>query len=227
MTTENTTHILVDVYNASGVKIAQHALPAAIFGVSVKQGLIHQAILAQQANRRPVLASTKTRAEVRGGGRKPWRQKGTGRARQGSIRSPQWRGGGVVFGPTAERVFTQKINRKVKRKALAMALSQKVQQGKLILVETFSPSQPKTKEALTILKSLPLPTKKTGLARVGFVSTTGAVHVNRSLRNLPFVTIVPAHSLNVEDLVSCASLVMPLESVSTLEKVFGLETAAK
>jgi len=123
------------VYNQQGEKVGQVDLPAELFGVPLNRDLVHQVVVTQMANSRQVLAHTKDRSEVRGGGAKPWRQKGTGRARHGSIRSPIWVGGGVAFGPTKERVFAKKINKKMKRQALFMVLSSKVKDKEIVLLD--------------------------------------------------------------------------------------------
>lgn len=218
---EQNEKILLDVYNDAGQKVSQRELDASVFGILVKPGLLHLAVVAQEANARTVLASTKTRGEVRGGGRKPWRQKGTGRARHGSIRSPLWRGGGITFGPRTDRNFSLKINRKVKQKAICMALSQKAKDGRIILIESAQFEKPKTKEAAAFLQKLPIEQGTRKKSRIAFISPLGAVDTNRSLRNLPFVTVVPAHSLNVVDLLRCHSMVMPLASVEAIEKRYS------
>src|SRR3990167_5612152 len=147
------------VYNQEGKEVGAMELPARLFGVELNPDLVHQVMVAQLANARQILAHTKTRGEVRGGGRKPWKQKHTGRARHGSIRSPIWVGGGIVFGPRKDRNYHQKINKKVAKKALLMALSDKVANDKLVLLDSFKLDQIKTKEALTILRNLQLRVK--------------------------------------------------------------------
>ncbi len=142
------------VYSQTGEKVKELELNPRIFGVAVKESVVHQVAVAQMANSRQVLAHTKDKGEVRGGGRKPWRQKGTGRARHGSIRSPLWKGGGVTFGPTKERNFSQKVNKKMKRKALFMCLSDKVKQDWLILLDKLELSEGRTREMVAVLKSL-------------------------------------------------------------------------
>ncbi|KAA0205979.1 50S ribosomal protein L4 [Candidatus Uhrbacteria bacterium] len=129
----------VSIYSQDGKSVGEMSLPEAYFGVKAKPKLVHEVLVAQQANRRKAVAHTKNRGEVSGGGKKPWKQKGTGRARQGSIRSPQWVGGGIVFGPRAERNFSVKVNRKAKQKALFMALSDKVANKSLLVIESSGP----------------------------------------------------------------------------------------
>jgi large subunit ribosomal protein L4 len=143
-----------DIYSQQGEKIKQVELNPAIFGVEINQALVHQAAMAQMSASRKVLAHTKDRSEVHGGGRKPWRQKGTGRARHGSIRSPLWKGGGVTFGPSKDRNFVRKINKKMKRKALFMCLTDRAQDKNLVLVDKFDIQNNKTKEFVEIIKNL-------------------------------------------------------------------------
>jgi len=144
----------VNLYNQEGKEIGKAELTSEIFDVKLNSNLVHQAVVAQTANKRQVLAHTKDRSEVRGGGKKPWRQKGTGRARHGSIRSPLWRGGGITFGPTNERNFSLKINKKAKRKALLMCLSDKAKNERIILVDNLELAEAKTKKFFQILLNL-------------------------------------------------------------------------
>src|SRR3989338_6359607 len=147
--------IQTKLYDQTGKEIGIVDLPDAIFCVPISEALVHQVVVAQHANARTVVAHTKGRAEVRGGGRKPWKQKGKGRARHGSSRSPIWIGGGVTFGPTNERNFSQRINKKMKQAALKMALSDKAKEDRLIVVDKIVLKSPKTKEMVRILKQLP------------------------------------------------------------------------
>lgn len=144
----------VPIYNQAGEEVGSQELSEEIFGVKPRESVVHQVVVAMLANRRQVLAHTKDRGEVRGGGRKPWRQKGTGRARHGSIRSPLWVGGGITFGPTKERNFKQKINDKMRRKAIFMCLSDRVQDGKLVLLDKMSVMEGKTKEMVGLVNKL-------------------------------------------------------------------------
>ena len=148
------TKLKYDMYSQAGEKIKQVDLEPAIFGVELNNTLIHQAAVAQMSNARKVLAHTKDRSEVRGGGKKPWRQKGTGRARHGSNRSPIWIGGGVTFGPTKDRNFSKKINKKMKSKALLMCLSDRVNDKNLVLIDQLTIKDNKTKEFVNIIKNL-------------------------------------------------------------------------
>src|SRR4030043_2251904 len=146
----------VNIYSQQGKKIDEIVLPKEIFDIKVNSDLIHQTLVSQMANRRRVIAHTKDRSEVRGGGRKPWRQKGTGRARHGSIRSPLWIGGGVTFGPRKDRSYTQKVNKKMKRKALYMGLTDKVKENCLGIVDKLELPEIKTKKLANILHKLPM-----------------------------------------------------------------------
>ncbi len=217
MDTQNAKKIILPVYNAEGEKVSERELPSELFGLAVKKGLLHLATVAQAASSRVVRSATKTRGEVRGGGKKPWKQKGTGRARHGSIRSPIWRGGGIVWGPRPERTFAVKLNRKVKRTAIAMALSQKAHDGAIVLVEQM-PQSGKTKDTAAFLAKLPIAMDAKKKPTIGVISPLGAHASNRSLRNIPNVSIVPAHSLNIIDVLRSKALVMPLESISQIEQ---------
>ncbi|MFH1838274.1 MAG: 50S ribosomal protein L4 [Candidatus Kuenenbacteria bacterium] len=144
----------ITVYNQEGNEVGKQELNPAIFDIKIKPEVIHQVVVAQMANARQVLAHTKTRGEVRGGGRKPWKQKGTGRARAGTIRSPLWKGGGIVFGPRKERNFSQKINIKMKRKALFMVLTDKAKSNLMIVLDKLNLAEGKTKEFLKVFNNL-------------------------------------------------------------------------
>jgi len=182
--------------------------------VKANTALVHEAVVAQRANARQVLAHTKTRGEVRGGGRKPWKQKGTGRARQGSIRSPQWIGGGVVFGPSNERNFSLKINRKAKRQALFMALSDKVASEKLVVLDSVSTEPAKTKLMAEVLKKLPI--DRTVLV----VASASSPLLMRMVRNLPHVKLVTANSVNLLDVLSYRSIVFLKDAVEAFDKIY-------
>ncbi|OGY46945.1 MAG: hypothetical protein A3J65_01635 [Candidatus Buchananbacteria bacterium RIFCSPHIGHO2_02_FULL_45_11b] len=226
------------VYNQAGEKIKDLELNPAIFGIKAKPELIQQAVVAQQANRRQVLAHTKNKGEVRGGGKKPWRQKGTGRARHGSIRSPLWRGGGITFGPTNERNFSLKINKKAKRKALLMCLSDKAKNERIILVDNLELAEAKTKKFFQILLNLKLREKKNKLAKktesaqakkakapkkrksVLLVLPQKEEKLYRAGRNLESLGIIQADSLNVLAVLGHKYLLMPIDSLAKIEKTF-------
>ena len=186
------------------------------FEVEVKPELVQQAVEVQLANSRSVLAHTKGTSEVRGGGKKPWRQKGTGRARHGTIRSPLWKGGGVTFGPTKERNFTKSINKKAKRKALFMALSDKAGHQRMILVEDLNLPEAKTKKFKEVLDNLPMKDKTTLV-----LLDKKNENVIRSAKNLPQVLTESLSSLNLVDLLRHEYLLMPQGAVDKLVKHFS------
>jgi large subunit ribosomal protein L4 len=226
----------VKVYNSKGDKVSELELNAAIFGVKVKPELVSQAVIAQQANARQVLAYTKDKGEVRGGGRKPWRQKKTGRARHGSIRSPLWRGGGITFGPTNERNFSQKINKKVKKQALLMTLSDKANNQKIILIDQLDLPEAKTKKVFEILQNLKLRAKKEKnnstkksekeslkkgkVVNVLLVLPGKEKMIERAARNIPQLDLITAGSLNVLAVLKSKYLLMPTSSLTQIEKVY-------
>ena len=167
----------LNVYNQAGTVVSTRKPNAAVFDVKINPAVVQQAVVAQQANARPVLAHTKGRGDVSGGGKKPWRQKGTGRARHGSIRSPLWRGGGVTFGPTAERNFKLKINKKVRRKAILMSLSSKAADERIVLLDSLTLTAIKTKTLVSVLEALklwPVKEKKTKAAPAAVEQKTNA-----------------------------------------------------
>jgi large subunit ribosomal protein L4 len=204
----------VPVYNVQGEQVSETELRDDIFGVAVNSALMHQALLRQLANARLGTHKTKSRGEVRGGGRKPWRQKGTGRARQGSIRSPQWRGGGTVFGPTP-RSYRQKMPRKMRRQALRSALTVKVSDAQVMVLDALDLSEPKTKEVLGILQNL-------GVDSSALILLPQRDEVIlRSVRNLPKVQTLVAQYLNVRDLLKYDYILMPLASLEVIEGILG------
>lgn len=205
----------ISVYNQEGKTVGELELNDAHFGVKANKALVHEAVVAQRANARQVLAHTKTRGEVRGGGRKPWRQKGTGRARHGSIRSPQWIGGGVVFGPSNERNFSLKINRKAKRQALFMALSDKVTSEKFVVLDAVSTEPAKTKMMAETLKKLPI--DRTVLV----VAPASNPLLMRMVRNLPHVKLVTANSVNLLDVLSYRSIIFLKDAVEAFDKIYA------
>jgi len=204
-----------NVYNQEGKEIGQTLLLKEIFDVKMNPDLIHQVVVSQMANKRKVIAHTKTRGEVSGGGKKPWRQKGLGRARHGSIRSPLWRHGGITFGPTKEKVFTKKIPKKMKRKALFMTLSAKVKNNLLILLDKLKLEQPKTKLMSEILKKLPSKGKSSLIALPEMDK-----NLILAARNLPKVETIQVKDLNCLDLLSFKYLIMPKESVKVIKETF-------
>jgi len=186
------------LYNQTGKKVGTVALPEALFSEPWNADLVHQVARAMQANARTPVAHAKDRGEVSGGGKKPWRQKGTGRARHGSIRSPIWVGGGVAHGPTKERSYAQKINKKMRVKALAAVLSQKLRDGEIIFLDSLALSEAKTKRAAEVLETLSS-VKEFGVAlkqKTIVVLPEMSEETVRSFRNLPSLSIVLAKDLN-------------------------------
>jgi large subunit ribosomal protein L4 len=204
------------VYNQEGREAGQVLLPKEIFDVKVNPDLVHQVVVSQAANRRKVIAHTKGRAEVRGGGRKPWRQKGTGRARAGSIRSPLWKGGGVTFGPTKERVFKKKINKKMRRIALSMVLSAKAKNNLLLILDKLSLPEAKTKLMTNILGKLPL---KNGASCLMALPRADKMII-RAMKNIPRAQTIEARNLNALDLLSFKYLIMPKETIKVIRETF-------
>lgn len=208
------------VYNQEGKKVGDTLLPKEIFWIEINPDLIYQVTQSQMANRRRVIAHTKGRGEVRGGGKKPWRQKGTGRARHGSIRSPIWRGGGITFGPTKERVFKKKINKKMGKKALFMTLTAKREKNLLFILDTLQIPTPKTKEMVQIIENLK--SKIEDFKRGSILIALPKINKNIILaaRNIPGVETMEARNLNALDLLSFKYLIMPKETIGIIETTF-------
>lgn len=204
----------VFIYNAEGQAVGELDLSNEVFGVKPDAGLVHEALVAQQANARRSIAHTKTRADVRGGGRKPWKQKGTGRARQGSTRSPQWVGGGIAFGPRSERNFSVKINKRAKRQALFMALSDKLADQHLMVLESMTIEPLKTKVAATVFKRLPVGKS------VLVVSPMSQPMLLRMVRNLRNIKLVTVGSVNLADVLAHRSIVFLKDAVPAFEKIY-------
>ncbi|MDP3991037.1 MAG: 50S ribosomal protein L4 [Candidatus Nealsonbacteria bacterium] len=203
------------IFDQTGKEIGQALLPKEIFGLELSSDLVYQTVFSQTANRRQGSAHTKDRGEVSGGGKKPWRQKGTGRARHGSIRSPLWKGGGVTFGPNNAKVFKKKINKKSQRKALLMVLSAKAQKNLIVLVDKLKIEKPRTKEMGEILKNLPC---KEGKCLI--VLPVMDKNIILSARNLENVKVMQAKDLNVLDALSCKYMVLPKESIKVIKETF-------
>lgn len=204
----------ISVYNQEGKVVGDLELNAAHFGVKPNPALVHEVVVSQQANARRSIAHTKTKGEVRGGGKKPWKQKGTGRARQGSTRNPQWVGGGVAFGPRADRDYSVKVNRRVRQKALFMALSDKASSGSLIALENLSYAEPKTKVAAELIKKLPVS------RRALLVLPKSDPMVSRMVRNLPAATVVTVNALSLVDVVSHPTVVFWKDAVPAFETLY-------
>lgn len=206
----------VTLYSMDGAKAGMLTLSDALFAVKPKVGVIHQVIVAQEANARVAIAHTKDRSEVRGGGKKPWKQKGTGRARHGSSRSPIWVGGGVTFGPRNDRNFSLKINKATRRTALAMVLSDKVASGAFVAVDQFVFPEGKTKLAAAMRKALPGGEKKALI-----VLAPGEETLGRAARNLADTTVIRAGSLNVRDIAKFPTLIVSKAGVAAITDTFG------
>ncbi len=203
----------VAVYNIKGEKVGEIELKDSVFGVPVNVPVMHEAVLNYLANQRQGTHSTKTRGEVRGGGRKPWRQKGTGRARQGSIRAPQWIKGGVVFGPKP-RDYSYKLPKKVKRLALKSALSSKVRDNEIIVLDEFKLEQPKTKKVVEVLKNF-------NVDNALIVIPEGEKNIELSARNIPGVKTLYANSLNTYDILKYDKFIITKDAVGIVEEVYA------
>lgn len=204
------------LYNQSGEAVGKIDLSPTLFDVDLNTGLLHEAVVAQEANARVVLADTKGRGDVRGGGKKPWKQKGTGRARHGSTRSPIWKGGGVTFGPTALRNFTKKLNRKARRKALAMALTDANKNERFFVVDSLILPTFKTQTLATLLGALPHAKDRT-LVIVEEKNTGIGVAAN----NLDKVDVIPAHCLNVKEVLKAKRIIVSKEALEHMSQLFA------
>ncbi len=204
----------VALLNQAGKKVKDIELSSSIFGIEPNQQVIYDVVNAQRAAMRQGTHDTLTRTEVRGGGRKPWRQKGTGRARQGSIRSPQWRGGGVVFGPTP-RDYSVKVNRKVRQLAFKSALSYKVLKGKFVAVESISLDAIKTKDFLKVIENLNV------CGKTLFVLPEVTENVERSARNVPNCSVNVQNHVSVYDILKYDKVVLALDSIKYFEEVLN------
>ena len=210
-----------EIYNQQAKKVGEMELPEAIFGLKVKPEVVSQAVQAQLSVARVNRAHTKTRGEVRGGGKKPWRQKGTGRARHGSTRSPIWKGGGVTFGPRNDKNFAKKINKKMKRQAILMVLSGKFKDNEILLVDDLKLEKIKTKDLAQIIANFKKELKKDLDRSALLILPRADDKIILSARNLKNVGTIGAGSLNVLDLLSKKYLVIPRESVSAMEKIYS------
>ena len=203
----------VTVYNMEGNEVGTMELNDAVFGVEINEHLVHLAVVRQLANNRQGTQKAKTRSEVRGGGRKPWRQKGTGHARQGSIRAPQWTGGGVVFAPVP-RDYEVKMNKKERRAALKSALTSKVQDNKLVVVDSLALAEIKTKEMQKVLTNL-----KADKALV--ITATDDKNVVLSARNIADAQTATVNTINVYDVMRHNTVVVTKDAVASIEEVYA------
>ena len=203
----------VSVYNMEGKEVGTMELNDAVFGVEINDHLVHLAVVRQLANNRQGTQKAKTRSEVSGGGRKPWRQKGTGHARQGSTRSPQWTGGGVVFAPVP-RDYSIKMNKKERRLALKSALTSRVQENKLIVLEDLTLDEEKTKAMQTVLNNL-------NVSKALVVLNEENKNVVLSTRNIPDVVTAYTNTINVFDILKYNTLILTKSAVASIEEVYA------
>lgn len=203
----------VGLFNKEGKKVGDFQLSDKVFGAEVNKEVLHQVIVAQLANKRQGTQSAKTRAEVTGGGKKPWRQKGTGRARQGSIRAPQWIKGGIVFAPKP-RDYSITIPKSMKRVAMKSALSSKVEENEIVVLENLEIDEPKTKEIVKILDAFNA--KKTLI-----VTAESNKNVYKSARNIEGVTVLPVNNINVYDILRYDKFIITKDAVSKIEEVYA------
>ena len=211
----------INVYNQEGKETGQITLPKEIFDVEFNSDLVHQVVISLLANKRQISAHTKNRAEVRGGGKKPWRQKGTGRARHGSIRSPLWKGGGVTHGPRKERIFERELPKKMRRKALFMVLSQKVKDKQLVILDKVELAGVqngcgKTKEMAGIMQKLPCKNENTLITMPDYDKK-----IFLASRNIKNISVEEARNLNALQLMNHKYLLMTKDSVKIIEKTFA------
>jgi len=204
----------VDVYNMQGKKVSDVELSEAVFGIKPNENVVHSVLVNYLANQRQGTQSTKTRAEVSGGGKKPWRQKGTGRARQGSIRAPQWIKGGIALGPKP-RSYSYRVNKKEKQLAIKSLLSAKVLDNELTVVDKLEVKEVKTKAMAKVLADL----KVEGKALIILADKNENVYL--SSRNIEGVKTIELNTINVFDLLNCNKLVLPLDTVKKLEEVYA------
>ena len=204
----------VDVYNMQGKKVSDVELNEAVFGIEPNENIVHSVLVNYLANQRQGTQSTKTRAEVRGGGRNPWRQKGTGRARQGSIRAPQWIKGGIALGPKP-RSYKYRVNKKERQLAIKSLLSSKVLENELTVLDKLEVKEPKTKVMVKALADLKIEGKTL------IILADKNENVSLSSRNIEGVRIIELNTINVFDLLNCNKLILPLDTVKKLEEVYA------
>jgi len=205
------------IYNQEGKKLEKMTLNPKIFEIEFKNDLVHDAVISGMAQSRKPYAHAKDRSAVRGGGAKPWRQKGTGRARHGSRRSPIWIGGGVTFGPTKDRAFAVRMNKKAKRKALHMALSAKAKDGDILVLDKLSIDEPKTNILAKALRSLP------GVERrVLVVLDAPNKNIMQAVRNIDWIHVVGANNLNIVDVMNFPKIVVLKEAFGKIDKLYSL-----
>jgi len=204
------------LYNQAAEQIGNVELAQSVFGLPMNKDLLYQVVTSMIANKRQVIAHAKGRGEVRGGGKKPWQQKGTGRARHGSIRSPIWKGGGVTHGPTKERNFKKAVNKKMVQQALRVALSDKARGRHIVVVDNFNISKPKTKELAGMLKNFSKVVQR--LNSILFVVPDGNNDLYKAARNIPYLTTIEAKNVNPLAVSSSKHVFMPKSALQTIEK---------
>ncbi|MCK4540127.1 50S ribosomal protein L4 [Candidatus Parcubacteria bacterium] len=214
--------IKVNIYNQKAETVGDLKLSDKVFGVEANEALVHQAAVAQMGNERQVLAHTKDRSEVRGGGKKPWKQKGTGRARAGSSRSPIWKGGGVTFGPSNERNFKKNINKKMKRKAVCMVLSDKTKESRLLVLDKIEIKEFKTKEVDLMLKKLEKRINKDNKIKrsILVINDKKDEKAKYSFRNISGVKLINLDNINILDLLKYRDLLISKGCVKKIEEVY-------
>ena len=209
--------IKYQVLNKEGKVVGDYELKPEIFGVETTSALVHQAVVTQMANERKVIADTKDRSEVSGGGKKPWKQKGTGRARAGSNRSPLWRGGGVTFGPTNDRNFKRDLNKKMGRKAMFIALSDKVASKDLALLDKLEMPEYKTKDFISLVSNISKYAWDGKDKSILIINAANDDKVKASARNLQNVTLINLDNINIVDLVKHQNIILTIDAVKALE----------
>ena len=212
---------LTKIYNQKGEVVGEHDVSSDVFSIKMNEDLVHQAMVAQMGNARQVLAHTKGRSEVRGGGKKPWKQKGTGRARAGSSRSPIWIGGGVTFGPTSDRNFSKQINKKMRQKAIACVLSNKLKNGHFVILDKLDIKDFKTKVMCSTVVSLGVVldkgNEKKTKPKMLIVDNKNSNEAKKSASNIPNVELINLGNINIVDLLKYKGLVMTKGAVDELE----------
>lgn len=209
----------VGVYNLQGESFEQVVLPERIFSVPFNMSLVHQAVVTEQANARSPIAHTKTRGEVSGGGKKPWKQKGTGRARAGSIRSPIWRGGGITFGPRSNRNFKKALNRKQFRMALFSVLSKRLSENKLFVIEDLRIEKIGTKNALLLIRALREALQLS--AKFNLVIPAADKHLHYSLRNVPGISVLKVSEITPYSILARPATLLFKSAVPAIEKMYA------
>ena len=217
----------VNIYNQEGKKTGEIDLPSDVFDIPFNNNLVWQVFVSQRANQRKPIAHTKDRGEIRGGGRKPWAQKGTGRARHGSIRSPLWVGGGVTFGPRNERNYTKKIPKKMKRKALFSLLSEKIRRKLIFIVDKINIKEPKTKEVAKIFDNLKNKLENLKSGKTLLIIPKDDRKIKRAAKNIPDLEILEAKNLSVLSLMSFKNTILLEDSIEVIKNHFQIKKTKK